>query len=67
VGIALQYHVVPVRVLDDEVVIAIDEAAYPQVAKELLAIIHEKVRFVLSDHDQIARAIRSYYPRSSAA
>lgn len=67
VAIAVRYHVVPVRVLGDELVIAVDEAAYPDVAKELITILEHKAKFVLSNHTQIARAIRGYYARSSAA
>jgi hypothetical protein len=66
-SIAVRYHVMPVRVLGDELVIAVDEAAYPDVAKNLLALLRGKAQFVLSNHQQIARAIRRYYARSSAA
>ena len=64
---AVRYHVIPVRVLGDELVIAVDEAAYPQVAKELVSILGSKLIFVLSKHGPIARAIRSYYPPQSNA
>jgi hypothetical protein len=65
--IVMRFHVMPVRVLCDELVIAVDETVYPQVAKELLAVLRRNVKFVLSDHGQIARAIRSYYPPQSSA
>ena len=65
--LAVRYHAMPLRVLDDVVVIAVDEAVYPQAAKELLALLKGKAQFVLSSHTQIARAIRSYYARSTAA
>ena len=67
INVALALHVLPVRVLGDELVIAVDEAAYPEVAKQLLAILRGKAQFVLSNHQQIARAIRRYYARSTAA
>jgi type IV pilus assembly protein PilB len=65
--VAVRYHVIPVRMLGDELVIAVDEAAYPEVAKELIALLGSKLIFVLSSHTQIARAIRSYYPQCTAA
>jgi len=65
--IALRFHVMPLRVLGDELVVAVDESAYPEVAKQLLSILDQKFIFVLSSHAQISRAIRSYYQRSSAA
>jgi hypothetical protein len=66
--IAVRYHVMPVRVLGDELVIAVDEAAYPEVARQLLALLQTtRLIFVLSTHAEIARAIRTYYAQSSAA
>lgn len=65
--LAVRYHAIPLRVLDDVVVIAVDEAVYPQAAKELLRHLNGKAQFVLSSHKQIARAIRSYYAVSTAA
>jgi hypothetical protein len=65
--IAVRYHVIPIRLLGDEVVLAIDEAVYPAYAKELLNLLNDKVIFVLCSHAQIARAIRDYYAQSIAA
>ena len=65
--IALRFHVMPLRVLGDELVIAVDESAYPEVARQLLQVLKHKAQFVLSSHHQIARAIRQYYSKSSAA
>jgi hypothetical protein len=66
--VALRYHSMPVRVLGDELVIAVVESAYPEVARQLLAILHTtKLIFVLSSHAEIARAIRTYYAQSTAA
>jgi hypothetical protein len=64
---ASRYHIIPVRVLGDEVVVAVDEAAYSLASKDLSALLHDKVIFVLSSHAQIARAIRAYYPPPTAA
>jgi hypothetical protein len=66
-AVAIRYHCMPVRMLGDQLVIAVDEAAYPQVAKELLALLHGKAKFVLSNHRDIAKAIRSYYTLAAAA
>jgi type IV pilus assembly protein PilB len=65
--LAVRFHVIPIRTLGDELVLAIDEAAYPVFARELLKILGGKAIFVLSSHAQIARAIRCYYPRTNAA
>lgn len=67
VEIAIRYKVMPVRVVWDELVLAIDEAAYPHLARELLRVLHENAKFILCDPRQIARAIQAYYLSSSAA
>jgi hypothetical protein len=66
-SVALRFHVMPIRLLEPEVVLAVDEAAYPLVRKELLALLKDRVIFVLSSHQQISRALRTYYPQSTAA
>ncbi len=66
-SIAIKHHIIPVRVLCDVLVVAVDEAAYPEVAKQLLTTLRVKLQFVLSNHQQIATAIRTYYAQSSAA
>lgn len=66
VELALRFHAIPVRILGDEMVIAVDEAAYPEVAKEIIRTLHIKARFVLTTHQQIAHAIRTYYTHTPA-
>jgi hypothetical protein len=66
-SLALRFHVVPIRILGPEIVIAADEAAYPLVRNELTALLKTPVIFVLCSHQQISRALRTYYPRSTAA
>lgn len=66
-NLAVRFHAMPLRVLENELVVAVDEAAYPEVAKQLLSVLHINIRFVLSSHQQIARAMRSYYAKSNAA
>lgn len=58
---ALKYHILPVRVVDDSLVVAIDEAAYPDASYKLPQELHCKMRFVLASHNQITRALRTYY------
>lgn len=58
---AARYHVIPIRILGDELVVAIDESAYPEGAREIMAILRRPVRFVLATHQQISRALRTYY------
>ncbi|HVT87447.1 MAG TPA: hypothetical protein VHD56_01230 [Tepidisphaeraceae bacterium] len=65
--VALRFHIMPLRVLGDELVIAIDEAAYPEAAREVMAILGRKAKFVFSTHAQIAKALRSHYRQSNAA
>lgn len=64
---AARYHVIPIRMLGNELVLAIDESAYPDGAQEVIAILQRPVRFVLATHQQIARALRRYQPVSSLA
>jgi hypothetical protein len=64
---ALRYHCVPVRALNDEIVVAVNEAAYPQVANELRARLGNRVSFVLCSHYDIAKALRAYYMKATAA
>jgi hypothetical protein len=66
-SVATRLHVMPIRVLGPELVVAVDEAAYPLVRKELIALLKDQVIFVLSSHQQISRALRAYYPQSTAA
>lgn len=63
---AARYHVIPIRMLGEELVLAIDEAAYPDGAREILAILQRPVRFVLATHQQIGRALRRYFATSEA-
>lgn len=64
---AARYHVIPLRVLGDELILAIDEAAYPEGAREVVSILQRKVQFVLCSHKQISQALRVYYTKISAA
>jgi hypothetical protein len=66
-SVALRYHVVPVRAFNDELVIAVNEAAYPEVAHQLTALLGTRVSFVLCSHYDIAKALRSYYLKATAA
>jgi hypothetical protein len=66
-SLALRLHVIPIRVLGPELVVAVDEAAYPVVRKELIESLKDPVIFVLCSHQQISRALRRYYPSCTAA
>ena len=65
--IASRYHVIPVRLHNDQLVLACDEVAYPQIATEMLGVLNWKTQFVLSNHFQIAKAIRTHYRQANAA
>jgi type IV pilus assembly protein PilB len=67
VEVAKRYHIIPVRRLNDDLVIAVDEAAFPTITTELLGVLQEKLQYVLSNHGQIATAIRFYYRQAAAA
>ena len=63
---AFKYHILPVRVFEDSLVVAIDEAAYPNASQKLPQELHVRMRFVLSSHNEISRALRTHYPTSAA-
>src|SRR5262249_45936680 len=54
VEIASRYHIIPVRLMNDRLVIAVDEAAFEMIKTELLGVLPENVHYVLSNHHQIA-------------
>ena len=66
-AVVTRYHIMPLRLMGDELVIAVDEAGYSMAAKELETVLGTKVKFVLSTHRQITQAIRSYYATATAA
>jgi type II secretion system (T2SS) protein E len=66
-SVAVRFHIMPIRVLGPELVVAADEAAYPLVRDELTKSLKDPVIFVLCSHQQISRALRHYYQRCSAA
>jgi hypothetical protein len=63
---AIKYHVLPVRVLDDGLVLAVDEAAYADVSRRLASEMRCNLQFVLTSHHEISRALRNYYPTNAA-
>jgi hypothetical protein len=59
--VAIPYHIMPLRILGNQLVVAVDEAAYPHLSRVLPTVIQREVKFVLSSHRQIAEALRAYY------
>jgi hypothetical protein len=66
-SLALRLHIMPIRVLGPELVVAVDESAYSLVRDQLAKTLKDPVIFVLCSHQQISRALRLYYSRCSAA
>lgn len=58
---ARKFGAVPIRLSDDEILIATTELCFEQASNGLPALLHRKVKFVLADPDQIQRAIVRYY------
>ncbi len=64
--IARRYCAVPVRVMADQLVVAVEESSLEGAAAALQG--HAlKVNFVLADREQIEQAIATYYPATFAS
>jgi type IV pilus assembly protein PilB len=59
--IAVEFHVIPVRLTQDEIVLATDECSCARALCELPRRLGKQVKFVLADSLQIDRAIKQYY------
>lgn len=60
-SIATRYHAMPMRVFEDQVLLAIDHKPEPNLASELGVLLGRKVKFVIADPEQIDEAINTYY------
>jgi hypothetical protein len=64
-AVAREYRAVPVRCLDEQIVIAVDEASHARAAKDLPGLIKMQMHFVIADSKQIDDALNQYYPAAS--
>jgi hypothetical protein len=60
--LASRFCAMPVRICDDELVIAVTDAAHAALFEELEHVLHARPRFVLADAGQIRAMIDQYYP-----
>ena len=65
-SIAREFSVLPLRLLDDELVVATAEAHHDRALKMLPDAIKRSVRFVLADESAILTAIQTNYARVAA-
>jgi type IV pilus assembly protein PilB len=60
--LASRFCAMPVRVCDNELVIAVSDASHAALFEDLEHVIHARPRFVLADAGQIREMIGQYYP-----
>ena len=65
--LAVRFGAVPVRVVEDVVVIAVSDPASAAVLRSLHDAMHTRAHFVLADPEQIRTMIARYYPMTPAA
>ena len=66
-NVAMQFHILPLRVLGDQLVAAIAVDAANPPAQELGERIHKDVRFVRAEPRKIAAALSVHYPEPISA
>ena len=60
---AWKFGAVPVRLSEEEILVATTELALEETSIALPAILNRQVKFVLAAHDQVQRSLHRYYPR----
>lgn len=65
--LAREFGVVPVRVLDDQLIVAASTDAVGRAEAELARILNRKIAFVLADAAQIRRLVDRYYGADETA
>lgn len=60
--LATQFNVIPVRTYRDQLVVATSEPSLARASLELPRRVNKRLKFVLADAQQIAKALRTYYP-----
>lgn len=59
--LARAFHAIPVRALDDQLIVATTESGLPRALEHLPLLLNRQVQFVVADDAQIDAAIREYY------
>ena len=65
--VALRLNAIPIRCLENVLVVAIADSNTQAVAAELELTTLRELRFVVADADQIRQAIEAYYPAAPVA
>jgi type IV pilus assembly protein PilB len=66
-SLAWQYQVVPLRLIGDELLVAVADQSAERAMRELPSSCELKLKFVLADPEQVREAIEQYYPAMHAA
>ncbi len=61
-AMAREYHVVPLRLFEDQIIIAVDDASRERAVRELPRLLDMHVRWVTADATEIDTAIAAYFP-----
>jgi hypothetical protein len=61
-SVADRFHVMPMRLFENQLLLAVDHKPDSNLASELGAILGRTVKFVVADGRQIDDALRTYYP-----
>ena len=61
--VAAEYSVLPLRALDDELVLAVADQCHDRAMRSLPTLLNRSVRFVLGDTQAILQAINAHYAR----
>ncbi len=64
--LALRYHVLPLRTLGEQLVLATSEEHFTKAASDLPPRLKKKLRFVLADPQQLRTALSCYYATAVA-
>jgi type IV pilus assembly protein PilB len=59
--LAQRYHVMPMRLFENQILFAVDRQPEPSLAAELGAALGRTVKFVIAERRQIDDALRTYY------
>ncbi len=66
-SLALQYQVVPLRMIGDDLVLAAADEAIGTALRAVPSLTRMKLKFVVADADEVREAIERYYPALHAA
>lgn len=61
-AVADRFHAMPMRVFEDQLLLAVDHQPEADLRSELATILGRTVKFVVAERRQIDEALRTYYP-----